>query len=92
VTKGTRYAAHSLLLLVLTLQRFLLVRYQLDQIVSEDFPQDALNALEKLPTDLSEAYLAILELIKAKKGLDLAYLIFSCVFSYATSNKNGRIN
>jgi ankyrin repeat protein len=72
--------AHSLLLLVLTLQRFLLVRYQLDQIVSEDFPQDALNALEKLPTDLSEAYLAILERIKAKKGLDLAYLIFSCVF------------
>jgi ankyrin repeat protein len=56
------------------------VRYQLDQILSEDFPEDVLNALEKLPTDLSEAYTAILERIKAKKGLDSAYLIFSWVF------------
>jgi ankyrin repeat protein len=57
------------------------VRYQLDQILREDFEaEDVLNALQKLPTDLPEAYDAIIERIKVKKGLDLAYLILSWIF------------
>jgi ankyrin repeat protein len=65
---------------MLTSDRFLLVRYQLDQILAEDDPQDSLNALENLPTDLWEAYTCILERIRGKKGFESAYRIFSWLY------------
>ena len=66
----------------LTCTRFLLARYQLDQILAEDDPQDALNALEKLPTDLSEAYSGIISRIEGKKGKtsESTYRILSWIY------------
>ena len=58
----------------------LLVRYQLHWILSEDDPQDALKTLENLPTDLFEAYSGTLERIKANKGLDPAFRVFSWLY------------
>ena len=60
--------------------RFLLVRYQLDRILREDDPQDALNTLENLPTDLSDAYAGIIERIQANNALDLAFRVFSWLY------------
>jgi len=65
---------------MLTSDRFLLVRYQLDQILAEDDPQDSLNALKSLPTDLWEAYTCILERIRGKKGFESAYRILSWLY------------
>ena len=58
----------------------LLVRYQLHRILSQDDPQDALKTLENLPTDLFEAYSGTLERIKANKGLDPAFRVFSWLY------------
>jgi len=65
---------------MLTSDRFLLVRYQLDQILAEDDPQDSLNALESLPMDLWEAYTCILERIRGKKGFESACRILSWLY------------
>jgi ankyrin repeat protein len=62
------------------LRSFLLVRYQLDHILGVDDPQDALTALEHLPTDLSSAYSKILDRIQAKNSLDAAFRIFSWLY------------
>jgi hypothetical protein len=56
------------------------VRYQLDHILAEDDPQGALNSLETLPTDLSEAYSCIVERIKEKKGFESAWRILSWLY------------
>jgi hypothetical protein len=62
------------------LPTLLLVRYQLDEILSAMIPSRALKMLENLPTKLSDAYSVTLNRIEAKNALETAYLILSWVY------------
>src|SRR6266496_3859723 len=70
--------SHALVQNVLT-YRFLLVKFQLDYIL--DFPeaQDAVEALESLPTDMESAYREIMKRIENAKTKTLSLKVLSWV-------------
>ena len=62
------------------IHRFLLVKFQLDYILDQEKPRDAIKALDTLPTDMETAYKEVLVRIDKTKGKDTALQILSWLF------------
>src|SRR5437762_3072287 len=62
------------------INRFLLVKFQLDYILDKEKPRDAIKALDTLPTDMESAYQEVLIRIDKVKGTDTARQILSWLF------------
>jgi ankyrin repeat domain-containing protein 50 len=71
--------------------RFLLVKVQLDYILDKEKPRDAIEALDTLPKDLSDAYREVLIRINETKGEDTAWEILSWLFHAQRPLKMGEI-
>src|SRR5436190_22698925 len=62
------------------INRFLLVKFQLDYILDKEKPRDAIKALETLPTDMESAYHEVLLRIEKDKSKETALQILSWLF------------
>src|SRR5271169_304032 len=62
------------------INRFLLVKFQLDYILDKVNPRDAIKALQTLPVDMESAYHDVLDRIDKEKGKAMALEILSWLF------------
>src|ERR1700736_5462772 len=65
---------------ILTMGRFLLVKFQLDYVIKKESPRAAIKALDSLPTDMNAAYIEVLDRIERANAQETALKILSWLF------------